>query len=80
MSAPTDGSNAEERPQPPLLKVINPDATPEEVAAIVAVFSALGGDSEEKSKPRSAWAHPRWNHRVSHRHGADGWRTSGLPR
>ena len=64
----------------PILRIINPDATPEEIAAIVAVFSALGGGEPAKPKPRSAWAHPRWNHRVTHRHGADGWRSSGLPR
>ena len=27
----------------PVLRVVNPDATPEEVAAVVAVLSALGG-------------------------------------
>ena len=64
----------------PLLKVVNSDATPEEIAALVAVFSALGGGEPTKPKPRSAWAHPRWSHRVTHRAGADGWRTSGLPR
>ena len=64
----------------PILRVVSSDATPAEVAAIVAVFSALGGGSEDKPKPRSAWAHPRWSHRVTHRAGVDGWRTSGLPR
>ena len=65
----------------PILKVVNSDATPEEIAALVAVFSTLGnGGSGDKPKPRSAWAHPRWSHRVTHRAGADGWRTSGLPR
>ena len=65
----------------PILKVVNSDATPEEIAAIVAVFSALGsGGAADKPKPRSAWAHPRWGHRIAHRAGVDGWRTSGLPR
>jgi hypothetical protein len=69
-----------DQPDRPILRVVNSDATPEEIAALVAVFSALGGGSEDEPKPRSAWAHPRWNHRVTHRHGADGWRSSGLPR
>jgi hypothetical protein len=72
-----------EDPQRPLLRVVNGDATPEEIAAIVAVFSALDSGSEERPQPRSAWADPRWNHRVTQaanfRHGADGWRSSGLP-
>ena len=72
MSAPTGEPQADERQQPPILKVVNPDATPEEVAAIVAVFSALGGGEPAKPEPRSAWAHPARAHRVTHRHGVDG--------
>ena len=71
---------SEPSPDKPLLTVINSDATPEEIAALVAVFSALGGGEPDKPQPRSAWAHPRWNLRVTHRNGVDGWRTSGLPR
>jgi hypothetical protein len=66
--------------RPPLLKVVNPDATPEEIAALVAVFSSLGG--AEKPPPRRT---PEWsaNHRklrVTLPHGPGGWRSSGLPR
>jgi hypothetical protein len=67
-------------PDRPLLQVVNSDATPEEIAALVAVFASLGGGSEDKPKPRSAWAHPRWGHRVPHGAGPAGWRTRGLPR
>ena len=35
--------NQPEEPAQPLLRVVTPDTTPEEVAAIVAVLSALGG-------------------------------------
>ena len=42
-----------EHDQQPILKVVNADATPEEVAAIIAVFSALGGGEPAKPKPRS---------------------------
>ena len=65
----------------PILKVINPDATPEEIAALVAVFSALGSMSEDRPKrPRPAWSHPARSVRSAHRHGEGAWRASGLPR
>ncbi len=71
---------SDEGPDRPLLEVVNPDATPEEIAALVAVFSALGG--AEKPPPRRT---PEWraNHRklrVTPPHGPGGWRSSGLPR
>ena len=67
--------------QQPLLRVINPDATPEEVAALVAVFSALGSASMDAPKrPRPAWSNPARGVRQTHRHGDGAWRASGLPR
>lgn len=67
--------------QAPILKVINPDATPEEVAALVAVFSALGSAAGEPPKrPRPAWSDPARGVRRTHRHGDGAWRASGLPR
>jgi hypothetical protein len=66
--------------QAPILRVINPDATPEEVAALVAVFSALGqsgGDAPER--PRPAWSDPARSVRRTHRSGVGAWRASGLP-
>ncbi len=67
--------------QTPILKVINPDATPEEVAALVAVFSALGSAAGEPPKrPRPAWSDPARGVRRTHRHGDGAWRASGLPR
>ncbi|WP_255892578.1 acyl-CoA carboxylase subunit epsilon [Nocardioides astragali] len=67
--------------QTPILKVINPDATPEEVAALVAVFSALGAAAGEPPKrPRPAWSNPARGVRRTHRHGDGAWRASGLPR
>jgi hypothetical protein len=68
-------------PQAPLLRVVNADATPEEVAAIVAVFSALGSAGGEAPRPtRPSWSHPARAVRRTHRNGAGGWRASGLPR
>ncbi|HEX8780881.1 MAG TPA: acyl-CoA carboxylase subunit epsilon [Nocardioides sp.] len=65
----------------PLLKVVNADATPEEVAAIVAVFSALGsGEAPTRKKRRPEWSAPARLHRRTLMHGPGGWRSSGLPR
>jgi hypothetical protein len=71
---------SDEQPAAPLLRVVNPDATPEEIAAIVAVFASLGG--APKPPPRRA---PEWqaHHRTLRQtfpHGPGGWRSSGLPR
>lgn len=66
--------------QQPLLKVVNPDATPEEIAAIVAVFASLGGAEAPPKKRRPEWNAP---HRLVRRplpHGPGGWRSSALPR
>ena len=70
-----------EQPPAPLLRVVNPDATPEEIAALVAVFSALGSTGEDAPKrPRPAWGNPARTVRQTHRNGVGGWRASGLPR
>ena len=66
--------------QAPLLRVVNQDATPEEVAALVAVFSALGSAGGDAPKrPRPAWSNPARGVRQAHRWGAGAWRSSGLP-
>lgn len=76
----SDEQQAGEAPgQQPLLRVVSPDATPEEVAALVAVFASMG--STEAPAPRRA---PEWqaNHRKLRRtfpSGPGGWRSSGLP-
>ena len=56
------------------------NATPEEVAALVAVLSALGdGAGPPVEHGRSAWSDPSWRLvGPSRAHG--GWRASGLPR
>ena len=65
----------------PLLRVVNADATPEEVAALVAVFSALGSaGAEAPRRPRPAWSAPRRLVRSTLPHGPGGWRASTLPR
>ena len=67
-------------PQLPLLRIINPDATPEEVAAIVAVFSALGGAPAPGRRRAPEWNAPHRMARPSLAHGPGGWRASSLPR
>jgi hypothetical protein len=71
----TEESKAE--PQQPLLRVITPDATPEEIAAVVAVFAAMGGeDTTAPEKPRSEWASPARRMRTPHTFGPGAWQAS----
>jgi hypothetical protein len=70
----TEGQQTEQ----PLLKVVSPDATPEEVAALVAVFSALGGEAPAPEPPRSEWASPARRMRTPLAHGRGSWRASAL--
>ena len=69
----------------PVLRVVNPDATPEEIAALVAVFSALGSATADAPRqPRSAWSDPergvRRTSAAAPRPRDGAWRASGLPR
>jgi acyl-CoA carboxylase epsilon subunit len=80
MSDPTsDSTNPEDTP-PPLLRIVKGDPGPEEVAALVAVVSALAaGAAEAASKqkqPRSEWSAHHRKMRPPHRHGAGAWRSS----
>ncbi len=64
----------------PFLRVIRGDATPEEVAAVVAVLASLRAPAEAPKRSRPEWNAP---HRLVRRtlpHGTGGWRSSGLPR
>ena len=66
--------------QTPLLRVVNPDATPEEIAALVAVFSALGSAPADKQRKVLEWNSPYRQVRPHYSHGPGGWRSSGLPK
>ena len=66
---------------PTLLKIVSPNATPEEVAALVTVLAALGGDEPaplRRTPPE--WQSPSRTVRRTLSHGPGGWRSSGLPR
>ena len=64
----------------PVLRIVNADATPEEIAALVAVFAALGS-APVAAPPRrpSEWSRPARRLRAPVAHGPGGWRASSLP-
>lgn len=64
----------------PMLKVLTPGTTPEEVAAIVAVLASLGGGEAPAPKRRRQWNAPHRMARPAVSHGPGGWRASSLPR
>jgi hypothetical protein len=66
-------------PQRPLLRVVKGDATPEEIAALVAVLSSVGAPAPAARRTPEWSAHHR-KVRRSLPHGPGGWRSSGLPR
>jgi hypothetical protein len=81
-SSAVSNSESEQVEAPPLLRVVNPDATPEEIAALVAVFAALGSASavEPPRRRTPEWSAHHRKVRTTHPHGPGGWRSSGSPR
>lgn len=76
----SEASSTPSGSEAPLLRVVSPNATPEEVAALVAVLSSMGGGEPPAKRPRPEWSAP---HRLVRRtlpHGPGGWRASALPR
>jgi hypothetical protein len=74
------GGERDQPEQAPLLRVVSPNATPEEVAALVAVLSSLGGEAAPTPRRTPEWQSNRRRLRVTFPHGSGGWRASGLPR
>ena len=66
--------------QRPMLRVVNSDATPEEVAALVAVFASLGSDEPAPKRRTPEWSAPHRRVRANLPHGPGGWRSSAMPR
>jgi hypothetical protein len=62
----------------PLLRVVRGNPGPDEVAALVAVVSALASSGGEQTKPppRSEWSAHHRKVRGPHRHGGNAWRMS----
>jgi hypothetical protein len=82
MTAVTDDPKGAAAPEPagPTLRIVNADATPEEIAALVAVFASLGGGGDApRPRPRPQWSAPHRGVRRPLHHGAGGWRASSLP-
>ena len=65
----------------PLLRIVTPGATDEEVAALVAVVSAMAVSGVETGTrpPTPVWSAPARRVRTPLRHGPGAWRASGLP-
>lgn len=72
--APDDGQSQ------PMLRVVNADATPEEVAAIVAVLASLGSTAPTTPRRTLEWQAHHRKVRAHLPHGPGGWRSSALPR
>ena len=69
---------SDEQEQPPVLRILTPNTTAEEVAAIVAVLAASG--TEEKPARRTPeWSARHRTLRKPHHAGPGAWRSSGLP-
>ena len=67
--------------QRPLLQIVRGDATPEEVAALVAVVAVLGSAGAERPRRRTPeWSAHHRKVRTTLPHGPGGWRSSALPR
>lgn len=64
-----------ETPPPPVLRVVSGDPAPEHLAALVAVFSAMG-TGEPAAAADSAWSRSARASRRFPRPGADAWRLS----
>ena len=70
--------SAEERP---VLFSVKGDASPVEVAALVAVLQGIAASSSPPApRPRSTWAAPQRRVRTPHAWGPGAWRASALPR
>jgi hypothetical protein len=64
----------------PVMRVVRGNPTDEEVAALVAVLSALGGGADDPSPARqSAWGSPARAVRAPLSAGPGGWQASALP-
>jgi hypothetical protein len=83
VSLPVSGDRPRSAGQP-ALRVVRGDATPEEIAALVAVLLSRPGDDEVRARPvrpaRSAWADRSGQLRRPLRPGPGAWRRSALPR
>jgi hypothetical protein len=65
----------------PMLRVVSGDPTPEELAIVIALVTARGGESKpSESKRLSLWASKGRQTRPSVGAGFGSWRASSMPR
>jgi hypothetical protein len=77
----TDGTPAAPPAAGPPLRLVRGCATPEELAALVAVLAAAGGRTDAPSPPPvSTWADRARLVRAPLSPGPAGWRASAFPR
>jgi len=79
MTPTADGDQPAARP---LFRVVRGDATPEEIAALVAVLAARGGGNDAPGRPRSVkngWSDRSRALRRPLSPGPGAWRGSALP-
>jgi hypothetical protein len=79
------GTEGEPTPERPPLRLVRGDATPEELAALLAVLSAASeaeADSERdaSARPTSRWAAREAGMRRVATPGPGAWRAAGWPR
>jgi len=78
----TRTTDDDQPPARPVFRVVRGDATPEEIAALVAVLAVRGGDDEAPGPPRSAgngWSDRSRLLRRPLSPGPGAWRASALP-
>lgn len=78
-----NGDDSQNPPAPttqPFLRVVNSNATPEEIAALVAMFASLGGEPAPARRRTPEWSAHHRKVRQTLPHGPGGWRSSALPR
>jgi hypothetical protein len=63
-----------------VIKVVRGNPTPEELAAVVALLSAVGTAGPDPTpRPTGAWASPHLLLRTPHTYGPAGWLAPALP-
>lgn len=72
------------------VRLVRGDASPEELAALLAILATTGGDNAPERTdrhtlaggkvPPSQWGSPRRMVRQTYPHGPGGWRASAFPR
>ena len=74
-------ADSDQPPRVPALRVIHGDATPEQIAALVAVLmAARSAEADVTHEPaRSAWSYPADQLRHPLFPGSGAWRRSALP-